>query len=485
MSEQDWQIELLRSVRDVGVTPPDLHALHHGVASAVARESERGSGSARRGARALAPRILVPGIAVAVAIAVVVVAFAGLRSSAPDRTSGSPTQGLIARLAVLRRPQTSADHLPSPLHLRSTSGNGPIIPSLTRLVATPPGARIYLVVTRAPARPPGGAGLQIWNPKLGDRVAIVTVTGAGASETVGQPAVDLSDGLELENAGDVGVRAGRRGGRTIYQVAVLPDGVAHAIWTYRVLRLVDQFATPSTRTVVVQPEVSGNVAYSPVPSQLRQLVAVQWYTADGSQVPTSTRALVQATQHSQAVLRAQALKAVEHSTYRADPRLLSAFAVFSVTSPVGVHLADGVTISDPPLTSLPYDILNWLEPNDTVTEPDPHATREITMPSGIRFFVIAGERGLCAGSVDPGPATFGNPALARFANGGGEGCAPSIASALARGTGVSSTNANGSTIIMVTPKAHPWLTIRTGTHTHRTVRPPFGVYATHVPFRFG
>lgn len=479
MSEQDWPVELLRSLRDVGVTPPDLRAVRHGVASAVARES--GAGGDRRGRRlrAVAARVLVPGIAVAVAVAVVVVAFAGLRSSAPDRSSGSPTRDLIARLAVLRRPQSAADRLPSPLHLRGPGGNGPIIPSLSRLVATPPGARIYLVVTR----PPGG-GLQTWSSRQGDQAAIVTVTRSGASETVGQPAIDLSDGLELENAGDVGIRAGHRG-HTIYRVGVIPDGVVRATWTYRVLRLVDQFATPTRRTVVVHPHVTGNVAYSPVPSQPRQLVAVDWYAADGSRLPTSARALVQATEHRQAVLRAQALKAVEHSTYRADPRLLQAFAVFGVTSPVGVRLANGVTISDPPLSSLPFGILNWLEPNDTVTEPDPHATREITMPSGTRFFVIAGRRGLCAGTVDSGPLTFGNPALAGFATGGGEGCAPSIASALARGTGISSTNATGSTIIRVTPKAHPSLTIPTGAHSHRTVRPPFGVYATHVPFRFG
>ena len=272
---------------------------------------------------------------------------------------------------------------------------------------------------------------------------------------------------------------------TVYQVGVVPDGVARATWTYRVLRLVDRFATPTGRTITVHPQITGNVAYSPQPSQPRQLVAVHWYAADGSRVPTSAHALVLATQHRQAVLRARALTAVEHSTYRADPRLLSAFAVFSVTSPVGVRLSNGVRISDPPLTSLPFGILNWLEPNDTVTKPDPHATREITMPSGIRFYVIAGQRGLCAGDVDSEPAAFGNPALAGFASGGGEGCAPSIASALARGTGVSSTDANGSTIIMVTPKAHPVLTIRTGAHSHRRVRPPFGVYATHVRFRFG
>jgi hypothetical protein len=261
--------------------------------------------------------------------------------------------------------------------------------------------------------------------------------------------------------------------------------VARATWTYRVLRLVDQFATPTRRTVVVHPKIAGNVAYSRRSRQARQLLRVQWYAADGSRVPTSARALVQAETQRQAKLHVQALKAAERSTYHADPRLLSAFAVFSVTRPAGIRLANGVTISDPPLDSLPHAILNWLDPNDTVTEPDPHAVRQITMPSGLRFWVIAGQRGLCVAQIDPQPATFSNPALTSIESGGGEGCAPSIVKALVQGAGISSTDADGSTIYMVAPKAHPSITIQTGRRSHRTVRPPFGVYATHVPFHFG
>jgi len=67
----------------------------------------------------------------------------GARGSGPGvaRHADAGAQGLVSRLSVLRRSQTSADLLPSPLHwvLRAPE-NGPIIPALTRLVATPPGA---------------------------------------------------------------------------------------------------------------------------------------------------------------------------------------------------------------------------------------------------------------------------------------------------------------------------------------------------------
>jgi hypothetical protein len=229
------------------------------------------------------------------------------------------------------------------------------------------------------------------------------------------------------------------------------------------------------------------VAYASDSIRPRQLLSVRWYAADGSRVQTSTAALVQAAKQGQATRRAQALKTAERSTYHADPRLLSAFAVFSVTSRSGIRLTNGVTISDPPLTSLPTGILSSLAPNDRVTEPDPHAVRQVTMPSGIRFWVIAGQRGFCVAEIDPRGANLGNPALAPLygEGGSGEACAPNVADALAHGSGLSSGDATGSTVYMVRPKAHPFMTIQTGPHSHRTIAPPYGVYAAHTSARIG
>jgi hypothetical protein len=154
--------------------------------------------------------------------------------------------------------------------------------------------------------------------------------------------------------------------------------------------------------------------------------------------------------------------------------------VFGVTSPTGVVLSDNVTVSTPPITSLPFAILNWLEPNDTVTEPDPRAVRKITMPSGIQFYVIAGARGLCVAGIDRGFNSTGNPAYAGLGGGAGEGCSGSIMSALKRGSGLISSNAAGSTTYTVRPAAHPYLTIGSRNSRH-TIAPPDGVYATHRP----
>ena len=184
--------------------------------------------------------------------------------------------------------------------------------------------------------------------------------------------------------------------------------------------------------------------------------------------------------HRQAIVRLRALHEVEQNTYHANPQVLGAFAVFDVKSATGVVLSDGVTVSKPPITSLPFAILNWLEPNDTVTEPDPRAVRRITMPSGIQFYVIAGARGLCVAGVDRGDNPTENPALKGLGGGGGEGCSGNITNALKQGTGVTSSDAAGSTTYTVRPAAHPYLTIGRG-GTRHTFAPPDGVYAIHTP----
>lgn len=68
--------------------------------------------------------------------------------------SAGASAALTARLAVLQRPQTPADLLPSGVELPA-AGQGTIIPALTRLVATPGSARLYLaVLTAARGSPP-------------------------------------------------------------------------------------------------------------------------------------------------------------------------------------------------------------------------------------------------------------------------------------------------------------------------------------------
>lgn len=492
MSSREPWFESLRSLRDVGVTPPARGPLRERVAAAVQHEIDAAARS-HNGARVrgLRRRIraadrIVPLITVCVAIGVGLVALE-LRSQHPHggRRHASGAQGLIARLAVLRRPQTPADKLPPHLRLPSDASLGSIIPPLTRLIANPPGAKLYLVVTTPPAARSVSRGGELWSPDLGDQVALVVITRSGVSETPGQPAADLTNSLELTDAGDVGSgHAGIRHAWVRYTVGVVPDGVAGVDWTYRILRTVYQFTVTTRATVVLHPRVADNVAYSPASAQLRTLQSGSWYAADGSPVRTSDRALRQAIATRNTSLRAQALRTARSNHYRADPRLLDAFPVFAVTSPTGVRLGNGVIISYPPLEKLPLQILNALAPNDVVTEPDPTQVRQVTMRSGLRFWVIPGHRGLCVFAIEtpevPQPVSFGEAA---FASGGAESCAPTIKSALAEGSGIRSLGLSGTTIYAIRPHTRPSITIQTGPHSYRTISSPGGVSATHVAFR--
>ena len=357
------------------------------------------------------------------------------------------------------------------------------MPGSTRLVATLPGARVYLVVTR----PPSGAPAP-WSAALGDRVSILTVTEDQGTESVGQPAVDLSDALELQLVFKHPILLGRRPGpsrpQILYRVGVVPDGVARAIWRFRVERIVRGFAEPTAETVIVHPRVVGNIAYARVTTQRPEaFVSAAWYAADGTRIPTSDAALRSAVIHQQRMMRLKALHEVQRNTYRANPQLLRAFSVFGVTSRTGIVLSDGVRVSDPSIASLPFGVLNVLEPNDTVTKPDIHAVRQITMPSGITFYVVAGTSGLCAVTGDSSRESvpIGGPALAGlYGGGGGEGCSPSIPNALKQGTGLTSGDNAGSTTLRVRPDAHPYMTIGSGA-ARRTFAPPDGVYATFTP----
>jgi len=146
--------------------------------------------------------------------------------------------------------------------------------------------------------------------------------------------------------------------------------------------------------------------------------------------------------------------------------------VFSITSRIGVHVPGGLTISWPPLASLPYPVVNMADPNQPA-QLDPYDIRQVTSASGLQLWVIPGARGLCVAVLDH--ARFPSPL--GIETGGGEGCAPNIAAAESDGSGLSSGRPGGiTTTYLVRPKSNPTITIRTGRHGHRTIRLPYGVY---------
>ncbi|MBV9680496.1 MAG: hypothetical protein JO046_01795 [Solirubrobacterales bacterium] len=314
------------------------------------------------------------------------------RGSASRPATTSAADALIAKLAVLRRPQTSADRLPRNLKLnREPNGVGlpqgthwgVILPSLSRLVATPPGARLYLVVTT-----PVSGSQALWRASLGDQVTILVITAHGATETPGYPAVELSDASQLLRAGDLTPAVGGAGRpaalRDAYDVAIVPDGVARVRWT---------FANRSGRPgQSITASVNHNVAITHLTSSTALLLHATWYAADGSVIPTSDAALAAARAARTNAERQQALRQAEQQHTTAPASLLDAFAVFSFNSPTGTKTSSGYIISHPLLSALPLSVLHASAGPGQL---DLRQARHVTAPSGLDMWAIPGTNGLC------------------------------------------------------------------------------------------
>lgn len=361
---------------------------------------------------------------------------------------------LVSKLAVLRRAQTPADVLPTPV---STPGRaGRIIPSLTRLVATPPGDELFLVVT-TPA--PGSAPL--WSPRLGDQVAIVAVSTAGSFESEAIPAAELTNADALMQVGAPPRPGGTPG--PAYDVEIVPDGVARVQWTFA-----DRVGKPAG---VVNAAATDNVAVTGLHPSTALLLRGAWYAPDGQLIPTSDRVLRRALAARQKLLTARAIRFDERHSYRAAPALLADFAVFDVTSRRGVKTAAGNIVSHPRLASLPYPILELLAPNEP-PQLDLNQVRAVTTASGVRFWIVPGRRGMCIGSV----------LAPRFPNGLGSGaaaaCTADLSLAESQGVGFSAGDSGVHITCRVVPRTIPTITIRTRRGTRKTIAVPDGIYVT-------
>jgi hypothetical protein len=200
-------------------------------------------------------------------VAAVVVALVSLgqgRSSPPGVSSvpaGTPAgaRALIARMAVLRRPQTRADRLPASVSAQLRTGVGPdVVPSLTRLAATinagagPLAAvDIYVVVGR-----PAGYPVDIVTT-----VAVADPAGhpyvLGSPEVVDEQTAIATQGLTGGAVGSAGSPDGTRG----VNVGVVPDGVSRVKWVFGGPTGVTGKSPPGP-PVTVYPKVESNVAVS-------------------------------------------------------------------------------------------------------------------------------------------------------------------------------------------------------------------------------
>jgi hypothetical protein len=386
------------------------------------------------------------------AVLVGVPGISGASAGTPDAPPvPGASAGLIERLAVLQRPQTAADMLPSGLKL-PRFGQGTVIPALTRLVATPAGDDLYLVVF-TPAR---SRATTLWSPKLGDQVGLVLVTSDRPEPTGLAPAVDLTNG---HNVTTIGAGSG-------YYVGIVPDGVARVGWTFANVQGNHRYS--------VGAQAANNVVLVPVHPGAPFLLRATWYAADGGVIPTSEKPLLHAITARQNIQRRQIIRQDARIRYRPAPALLAAFTVFNVTSRTGVKVA-GLTISHPRLSSLPLTILSITAragaPGRFAPELDPGDIRQATTRTGVSVWIIPGARGLCVAEVDQ--ARFPFPG----GSGAGMSCSQDVASAVASGSGLSSGSPGRLTWHYgVLPNTQPTLTIRTGPHSHRTIHLSDGVY---------
>ncbi len=182
-------------------------------------------------------------VAAVVMAGVAVVAITGNSHSTP-RLNRREIR-LMSKLAVLRRPQQSND--------RKVEFIGPIVPSLTRLVATLPGnwglgpVHMYMVMRKR------------------GRVSVMTVYGRrGALGAAGMAGPRLDDPRNLTSG-------------LLYTVGVVPDGVYEVRWVFR-----DRMGgSGQPVTLTIHPMVHNNVAVAPVLGHQGRLVEATWYGQNG------------------------------------------------------------------------------------------------------------------------------------------------------------------------------------------------------------
>lgn len=98
--------------------------------------------------------------------------------------------------------------------------------------------------------------------------------------------------------------------------------------------------------------------------------------------------------------------------------------------------------------------------------------RAVTKRSGIRVWLIRGARGMCVAVLD-------QPRFPpdRLETGGAEDCTANLTRAESDGAGLSSGHPGGVRLTYgILPKTRPTVVVWNSPHTHRTIRPPDGVY---------
>jgi hypothetical protein len=477
MPETDALTRCLHELGDLGANQLRTESVRSRVRLAVDHEvdAEQSGRSARR-PRQVRIRIsrgaLVSAVCVLVAVAVVVGALTLVSggSNRPSQPAANPgARALIARLAVLRRPQTPADHLPAHLNLVGVSGT--IVPGLTRRITVRSGLTIYLVVTTpTPAvRRTYTYPALVWPASLGDQVSLVAVRGTHAIQNTPVPAVDLDNATQFARIGPT-TTSGSHGGRAIQVAQIVPDGVTRVRWRYGVPA--DQFIPVRTTAV------ADNVALAPAHRVAPRTAT--WLTAAGTAVHTSTavaRRLALAEQRQEIRLDVGALKS---SRTVAAPALLHGFAVFNDGGP-SRFTRDGVTVTRPRLSDIPVQVLDDIRLDVATTKLEPGQTRAVTTRSGGRLWVTPGATGMCLYVLAPNLLQGALPGNLSGGPGSTSACSATAADALSGGMGFATGfAARGDYAAGILPRDEATTTVRGPSGRRRTIRPPLGVYFVRI-----
>jgi hypothetical protein len=223
---------------------------------------------------------------------------------------------------------------------------------------------------------------------------------------------------------------------------------------------------------VVNTNATNNIAISELQQRPGLLLHGTWYATNGHVIPTSDHAVLHANAANDAVLSARIIRYDRLHSYRAAPGLLADFAVFAITSRTGVRTPSGDIISHPPLSSVPYTILEGAATPDTPPQLDPEDMRQVTTRSGAQVWIIPGKRGICIATVERSHLPDGT------LSGGASGCNANLAEAESEGIGFTSGHVGGvrTIIYRIVPKSIPSITIRTSSGTRKTIRLPDGIY---------
>ncbi len=434
-------------------------------------EREAARSRSPRSARLSPPRWigwLIPGASALTAVVIAVTAVVVL-AHRPQARSIVPAhdRSAIAAFAVLRRAQIAADLVPSQV-LRTIDRGGliRIQPQMTRLIATVGGSRVYLVVGTQ-AR--GSARLgPVWSARSGELVGELAVGGGS------QPHVDAAPVGELADAVDVSVVVASPQPNAVASalVAIAPDGVRRVAFVVSVRfgHVLRSVGAPVTNNAAVIPDGGFGLSRTVVARDRPLSEKVEWFAHDGAVIPTSDAALTRALAVGMDAARRQLLRQAQRQGYRAPAAFLARFAVFEIHSRAGIRTRSGLTISQPDPQSIPFGVLNTVSSGIDLT-----SVRKITKGAATMWVAAQSggdteSEGICVTVIKSEPGVGGY--------GASEGCG-------GQGAGESITGANGTVVYEVVPTTTQTVSILTGPHSSRQVRPDDGVIVAYTRFRYG